>query len=276
MKMNGILRTVMACAAIVTVGGTIALAQPKLEIVGGNTYDWGVVPPGKLTAAVQVKNTGSEELKITEVRPGCGCTAAPIDKNLLAPGDVGTINITLDVTTRSGPVEKYIKITSNDPTTPTETLNLKANVKRAITCSPMQYMLISNAEVGVEAAASPITIKNTSDAAITFQVPEIADGSNVGLRLEMTSPRTLKPGEEFAFNAFATPKEAVNPPHATLKIKTSSTEIPVLEITISGAMKPLTTTPTTATPQSPIAPVTPSATSTTSAPTLSGHSSKPH
>src|SRR5437667_12794840 len=80
------------------IGGTAAIdtsakAQPvgKIEIVGGDTYNWGNVQPGELKATIQVKNTGQGDLKITDVHPGCGCTVtSPIDKNPLKPGETGS------------------------------------------------------------------------------------------------------------------------------------------------------------------------------------------
>src|SRR5690606_35755820 len=143
------IRTAAATFAMVFAAGTLAIAQPKLEIVGGDTHDWGQVPPGKLTTEVKVKNAGNEDLKISEVRPGCGCTVAPIDKDLLKPGELATISVSLDVTSRSGPVEKTVTITSNDAATPSQILHLKADVHRAVTVSPMQYMMITNGKVGV-------------------------------------------------------------------------------------------------------------------------------
>ncbi|HVZ38273.1 MAG TPA: DUF1573 domain-containing protein [Candidatus Kapabacteria bacterium] len=229
------IRTIAASAALVVVAGTMAYAQPKLEIVGGDTYDWGKVAPSKLTTVVQVKNSGSTDLKISEVRPGCGCTAAPIDKNLLKPGEVGKISITLDVTSRSGPVDKIVTITSNDSTSPMQVLHLKADVHRAITCTPMQYMLVTDAKMGVESPASPMTIKNTGDAPVTLQVPEMVDGGNIKVRFDMKGSKELKPGEEYILKAFVTPKEAQSL-YGSVKMKTSSTEMPMIDISISGTM----------------------------------------
>ena len=67
----------------------LVIAQPQMEIIGGDTYNWGKVKPGKnpLKATILVRNIGNEELHITQVRPGCGCTTAPLDKDKLKQGD---------------------------------------------------------------------------------------------------------------------------------------------------------------------------------------------
>ena len=47
-----------------------AFSQPKIEIVGGDTYDWGEVNGNKSTlkAKVKITNTGTEKLNITKVK----------------------------------------------------------------------------------------------------------------------------------------------------------------------------------------------------------------
>lgn len=245
MRNFSIIRTIAAGFALALAAGTAAYAQPKMEIVGGDTYDWGRVPPGKLTTVVQVKNVGDQDLKISEVRPACGCTAAPIDKNLLPPGDIGKISITLDVNSRSGPVEKTVTISSNDSTMPARILHLKADVHRAITCTPMQYMLVTDAKVGVESPASAVTIKNTSDAPFTLQKPELTGDGNFSARYNLTAAKVLKPGDEFELKAFITPKDETSL-RGTIRVNTTNSETPSIDIPVNGSMSQ---TPAVSTPQ---------------------------
>lgn len=232
MKGMHLLRGLSAAAIVAFCAFGTAHAQGKLEIVGGDTYDWGTVAPGKLTTVVEVKNAGNADLSISEVRPSCGCTAAPIDKNLLKPGEIGKISVTLDVSTRSGPTEKTVSITSNDPAGAVRILRLRANVRRALEITPAPYIVITDGKVGVESAATPIRITNKSDAAITLSVPEFTQG-NVKVRFDMKDKRELKPGEELELKAFVTPQEQTHI-FGQAKMKTSSTEIPTLDLSISG------------------------------------------
>jgi hypothetical protein len=222
-------------AAVITACATVAAnAQGKLEIVGGDTFDWGTVAPGKLTTTVEVKNVGQEELKISDVRPACGCTAAPIDKNLLKPGEIGKINITLDVTGRSGPIEKTVSITSTDSSQAVRVLRLKATVKRALDYAPSQSFIVSDAKKGVEIAAPAIRITNKSEGPITLFAPELSQG-NVKIRFDMKDKKELKPGEEFELKAYVTPLEE-KAIFGTIKMKTSSTESPTVDFPIYGTM----------------------------------------
>jgi hypothetical protein len=229
----------------------MAYAQPKLEIVGGDTHDWGKVKPGKLTTVVQVKNAGTTELKISKVQPACGCTAAPIDKDLLKPGEIGKISITLDVTSRSGPVDKTVSIESNDSSAPMRTLHLKADVRRDITVTPMQYMMVTDGKVGVETPASVVKIKNTGDAPFKIDVPQLVDGATFGVRFDLKESRELKPGEEFELKAYVTPKDSKSIT-GTIKMKTSNSEMPSIDIPITGTMAPPATSSAPATAPSPV------------------------
>src|SRR5438128_1467584 len=77
--------------------------KPQLTIVGGDTVNWGKIGPGTLTRALTIKNTGGDTLKISNVKPSCGCTTAPLTHNTLPPGDTATINISIDMKNHNGP-----------------------------------------------------------------------------------------------------------------------------------------------------------------------------
>jgi len=209
-------------------------AQGKLEIVGGDTHDWGTVAPAKLTTVVKVKNVGSGDLNVLEVRPTCLCTIAPIDKNLLKPGEVAQINITLDASSKSGLVERNIIIRSNDSSNPQQTLHLRATIKRDLTLTPANYLVVQGGRKGVESPATAIVITNTSDAPITIFSPGAPQG-NVKARFEMPPQKELKPGEQLELKAFITPLDAAGM-SGNIKVKTTSQQTPFIELVIAGTM----------------------------------------
>lgn len=240
MKGTSLFRALLLCALVAGFAAT-AHAQGKLEIVGGDTYDWGTVAPGKLTTVITLKNAGNGELKINDIRPGCGCTVAtPIDKNLLGPGEIGKFSLSLDVSTRSGPVEKVVTINTSDSAGGAHILHLKANIKRALTFTPMLYMIVSDAKKDVESPASPMKIKNTSDAPITISLPVAVPGGNIKVRFDSKGfdskgNMVLKPGDEYDLKAFVTPNDGTSL-YGTVKMQTTSTEMPTADISISGTM----------------------------------------
>ncbi len=132
-----------------------AFAQPKIEIIGGDTYNWGDVKlsEGPLKATVKIKNSGTEELLIQNVKPSCGCTTAPLDKDRLKPGETAKLDITLKIS-HGGTISKSIRIASNDPKVPNKNLTISANVIEMLKIEPTSYIRFKELQVGKESMAS--------------------------------------------------------------------------------------------------------------------------
>lgn len=212
---------------------SVAYAQPKLEIVGGNSYDWGKVGPkdSPLKTKVKLKNVGNEQLIITNVKPSCGCTTAPLDKDKLAPGEVATIDVSFNVGSRAGVNSKTIRISSNDPNSSTTIFRLSADVQKEITLNPA-YFAFNQMEVGKE-ESSKITIKNTGKKTLTLSN---ITKSPADLRLNISGNKSLKPGESFDLVAKVTPT-APGYMNCWVKIKTNSVDEPEISISGYGSVK---------------------------------------
>lgn len=101
------------------------------------THDFGKVfdtTPRKWS--VKFKNTGTEKLVISQVRPGCGCTATTLAKTDYEPGEEGTIELTWNPT-GTGEVTKPVTITSNDMNEPNKVINIKATMVPLVKLDPM-------------------------------------------------------------------------------------------------------------------------------------------
>lgn len=171
-----------------------AFAGPKLEFVGGGTYDWGIVKAGAnpepLKATVTIRNAGDEVLIISQVKPTCGCTTAPISKDTLKPKETATLDITLKVS-HSGAVSKTIKIYANDvDEKKPHYYVLKAHLKQDVDVSP-QYFIFGQMEVGREGKAS-IEIVNNSDKDIKIKDFEMQPPT---FQLNLDKNQTIKAHE---------------------------------------------------------------------------------
>jgi hypothetical protein len=87
--------------------------SPRLE-VSETEFDFGRVPQGVSVSHVfWLKNTGGNTLRIDEVKPGCGCTRAPLDKHELVPGDSTRVELIFSTGHYSSNVRKSAKILCN-------------------------------------------------------------------------------------------------------------------------------------------------------------------
>lgn len=203
-------------------------AQPKIEIVGGDTYDWGESKSTqqKLTTTLVVKNTGNSLLTIYSVNPTCGCTTAPISKSEIAPNDTASIFVTLNISTYSGRVQKTIDIRSNDPQAAQKTIWLKTYVIKPISLFP-QYFNFANMSVGKETISKIVITNGTSE---PIKIIKLNIYPN-DLQLN------IKEGDEIAANSDFTLEAKMIPKipgrfQANVKFETNSKDTP--EIIING------------------------------------------
>lgn len=206
---------------------TIALySQPKIEIIGGDTYDWGQVKvfESPLKTLVKVKNTGNQPLRIFEVKPACGCTTAPLDKDILQPGEIATLDIKLDLKNNLGPVTKDINIMTNDPVRKNIKLILKADVVTTLDKEP-KFFAFNTVKPG-EKSEAKVTVTNYSDHDIVIK--KIVK-SHSDLKLSINAEDVIKAKSSKEVWAYYTPKTAGT--HSlSVTLMTNDLDVPRLSI----------------------------------------------
>ena len=104
--------------------------QPRIEVSSDYFY-FGYMP---MNAVVQhtywIRNTGGDTLRIVSVKPGCGCTTAPLSNDAIAPGDSAKLKVVFDSKNMIGKMVKDIAIFSNDPNKPSTAVKFFAVVNR--------------------------------------------------------------------------------------------------------------------------------------------------
>ncbi|HUM01841.1 MAG TPA: DUF1573 domain-containing protein, partial [Thermoanaerobaculia bacterium] len=116
-------------------------ATPK-AVITDDKKDAGTVPKGELIKhTFLVKNTGTADLLITDVKPACGCTVTEYDK-VIKPGTEGKIALTIETKTFTGPIAKTALVLTNDPTMPQLTLHISAIVKPYVEAAPYGFFRI--------------------------------------------------------------------------------------------------------------------------------------
>jgi hypothetical protein len=218
-------------------GGTSG-TKPKLEIIGGETIDWGKQPPGTLKRTLMLVNSGGDTLRIADVHPSCGCTTAPLDKKVLGAGDTAHVDVSIDMTNRSGPQHKTITITSNDSTRPTVQVSLTADIVRDVVANPEVFPIINSAVAGHEDTTA-VTIINKSTGPIEIQAPLVSNPGQMAVTFNVNTARTLAPGDSVRIVAHVKPLTA-SVVTADVTINTSSKTVPVVKVPITANASPKT------------------------------------
>ena len=95
------------------------------------SYTWGSVNEGdKMTHIFKFKNTGTNDLIISDAHGSCGCTVPEWPKEPIKPGKSGEIKVVFDSKGKPGEQQKTVTLTAN--TEPANTvLTIKGAVKAA-------------------------------------------------------------------------------------------------------------------------------------------------
>lgn len=85
-----------------------AKAEPKviqgksIEFVD-NVHEFGKVEPGTMVEyTFEFVNNGTEDIKISNIKTSCGCTAAKYSKGKIAPGSMGFVKAKFDTKNKGG------------------------------------------------------------------------------------------------------------------------------------------------------------------------------
>ncbi|MGB5106887.1 MAG: DUF1573 domain-containing protein [Candidatus Zixiibacteriota bacterium] len=200
-----------------------ALAQARLEI-DETTFNFGYIPQtGKVAHSYVMRSKGTDSLKILSVKPGCGCTKAPIKKEVVAPGDSTAVELIFtSAESYRGEVQKSATVTCNDDARGTFMLRFKATLNTfPDSAKPAQ---LSPWGVGYAAAnrnsETSITIKNVSTEPlnlafvsypqefinVTLPSGDIAPGKSATIKVKVSPTCTEKEFEKsFTFTTGSSP-----------------------------------------------------------------------
>ncbi|AZA80893.1 hypothetical protein C1637_11205 [Chryseobacterium lactis] len=104
--------------------------EPSTSIaLSESNFDFGKIKKGdKVQHVYEVTNTGKNPLVISEVKPGCGCTAPDFTKEPIMPGKKGKITLHFDSSNFDGNVQKYADVFANVEKAPIK-LTFTANIQ---------------------------------------------------------------------------------------------------------------------------------------------------
>lgn len=236
------MKQIFLSAAVFVLFTSLAISQPKLEIEGGNTYDWGKVnyKNSPVNAKIKLKNIGTEILKISEVKPGCGCTAAPLDKYEIAPGEFATLSVSLNISTYTGETVKSIRISSNDPQNGDTYLFIKADVYRPVVVNPSNYLGRSTINIG-KVEEFNFSLKNQTEKSMKVTSVEITPKDAT---CDIKVGDVLPANQDKKFVIKYTAKKGEERLNGSLKIKTNNDDAGEIGIYFYGNIANPEPTPT--------------------------------
>ncbi len=209
-----------------------AVAQPKLEIVGGTKLDLGTINRGKITEKkITVKNTGKDTLSLGRVEVSCGCTGTVVSNNIIPPGKSGSILITFNSTNFTGPVHKYVTVNSNDIENPRTQIEFVANIIQEVSVNPGQFWF-RDAEVGKKSTATIVVQNQGKEDLVIGSYNTKLEGFSIKL------PETpIHPGQSAEIVAELKPKSAMVVLNDSVILKTNNVNQPQVYVYIYGNVK---------------------------------------
>jgi len=189
-------------------------AQPAIQFEN-TTIDFGNIKEegGKVTGKFVFTNTGNQDLLLTGVKPGCGCTAADYTKTPIAPGQKGYIDATYNPFNRPGSFNKNIRVTTNeqkfvdDPNTAPYLIYIKGTVEKR---EPTKYEIAGyktgNGDVRIKENNIKLEVLNSESKSFSIQVMNFSSEEstfeplNLPNYIIMEEKKSVKPGEETEIN----------------------------------------------------------------------------
>lgn len=91
------------------------------------------------------KNEGKTPLELGQINGSCGCTVPTLEKKTYQPGEEGVIKVTFNPAHKRGPTHTTVTVNSNDPASPSLTLNILSDVTPLVSLEPL-FLNFGNVE----------------------------------------------------------------------------------------------------------------------------------
>jgi hypothetical protein len=224
-----------APAATTTAKPDDKVGSPKIS-VDPMMKDAGTVAKGdRVEAVFTVKNSGTQDLVISDARPSCGCTVASFDRTI-KPGQTGKITASVDTKNFSGPITKTVSVVSNDPESPQLALTIKAVVKPYVEVAPQEFVRFS-AIRGDTASQDLILYSGEPD----FH-PTVAESAQPYVQAQISPAADKeklegKAGAQYKLHVSLEANAPVGVLNAPVHVKTGVAKQPDLEIRVSGIVR---------------------------------------
>lgn len=226
------MRRCMFLALTLAALSAATLAQPRLQLLDGTRIDFGALNRGTVAERkLTLKNVGTDTLVISRVDASCGCTGTMMSDQRIKPGGTGTLMITFNSKSFSGPVHKTVSIHSNTVEGTTTVIEFVAEVVEEVSVEPTA-LWFRDAQVGVLSSAT-VLVRNQGKT--PFKLTGVKTQLE-GLTLELPQD-PIEPGKSARITAGFKPSAARPVLSDGVFITTTSNAQPQLYIQIYGNVK---------------------------------------
>jgi len=221
--------------------------QPRI-VVAEPIHDLGKLRKGELSEVdFLIENQGDADLEIRDARPSCGCTVVSFQKKI-EPGESGRVRAKIDTQSLSGAVAKSITLVTNDLESPKVVLTLRAEVMAYVSIAPVYARVVQVRTL----APTTTTVRVWSDELPALELLSIEptaewiEASFHRATAEEAAADADRPGL-WIVEASLDPEAPLGPVTEQLRVTTNHPLQPLLEIPLTGFVRPvLATTPETA------------------------------
>jgi len=115
-----------------------AEARPRL-VLDSDRHDFGAVTQGAVVShRFKAENRGDAPLTLVRLDSTCGCTTTVMGKLRLEPGEGTELEVRFSSAGLRGPVDKFVRLVTDDPARPVTILNFHADVVKDIVVSDQE------------------------------------------------------------------------------------------------------------------------------------------
>lgn len=183
----------------------VASSESAVQLITPKLIPLGQIKSGDVVhTEIRFVNSGTEQLIVQNVRTSCGCTAAQLGSDSVAPGDTAVVTVQFKSKGFRGQLRKSITVEfqNHDPESLIYLLDVEVIEELEVIPRYVQYRLKS---VPADSLVhGEFTLKNNSDQ--LFRIKEIRSRDNTVTWTD--SYTALEPGKSYVFKFNLRPKKS--------------------------------------------------------------------
>ncbi len=213
--------------------------QP-VAVIAEPIFDAGEVPVGEqVDVTFEIGNDGDAPLRITQVRPACGCTVVEYDE-VIEPGETGKIQASLDTTSIVGPNTKAITVITDDPVTPRIQLTIQSDVKPFLAVNPGYARFTTFVREDRDQTQSQLLFAPDFEDLEITDVQSPASHVKVSYREARDTERNDElAGKQYRIDVTLAKEAPIGPVADHVLVRTNHPKQSVVEIPVSGFVRPM-------------------------------------